>query len=206
MARPRQVTDEQILEAARRSVLEDGAQVSLDAIAQRLGVTSPALIKRFGTRENLFIAALVPDQSELDECFDDADAERSFPEQLESLIDRLSDYFARTMPRMMALRECGVSDEVIRERIKLPIPVRAVDRTTRWLEAMKRDRLIDGDMLATAASAIVGAISMRMISAHLSKRPWSKSSQRKYQSELAEMFCRALDARVVQKRKMRGRT
>jgi AcrR family transcriptional regulator len=194
MARPRQVTDEQILDAARSAVLSNGAQVSLDVIAQQIGVTSPALIKRFGTRESLFLAALIPDLRELDALFDEPIDERPFAEQLESLIARLSEYFARTLPRVMALRECGVSDELINRKIKLPLPVRAVDQMTRWLGAVEEEGLIGSDLLRTAATAIVGAVTTRMISAHLSKRPWPKSSQKKHQAELAELFARALDA------------
>ena len=60
MARPRLITDEQILTTMRSCVLEHGAQVSLDVVAQQLGVTSPALLKRFGSLEALMLEALRP--------------------------------------------------------------------------------------------------------------------------------------------------
>ena len=60
MARPRLITDEQILQTMRASVLEHGPAVSLDLVAEKLKVTGPALLKRFGTRQALMIEALKP--------------------------------------------------------------------------------------------------------------------------------------------------
>lgn len=60
MTRPRTVTDQAILDAARHCAMERGPAVSLDVIAERVGVTSPALLKRFGSRQDLMIAALRP--------------------------------------------------------------------------------------------------------------------------------------------------
>src|SRR5687767_14324289 len=98
MARPLTVTDEQIVEATRSAVLEKGAQVSLDSVAKQIGVTSPALLKRFGTRENLLIAALIPDLAELDALFEEPAEVTTFVDDLESLIARVSQYFARVLP------------------------------------------------------------------------------------------------------------
>jgi AcrR family transcriptional regulator len=201
VARPRTVTDEQIVEATRSAVLEKGAQVSLDSVAKQIGVTSPALLKRFGTRENLLIAALIPDLAELDALFEEPGEVTTFVDDLEALIGRLSQYFARVLPWVMALRECGVSDDLIHQKIKLPLPVRAVEQMTRWLRGRRKRGLIDSDLLETAATAIVGAVTTRMVSAHLSKRPWSKSSQKKHQRELAVLFAAALDARSRGRRK-----
>jgi len=55
MARPRLITDEQILTTMRSCVLELGSHVSLDLVADKLGVTAPALLKRFGNRQELLL-------------------------------------------------------------------------------------------------------------------------------------------------------
>ena len=57
MGRPRQVLDEEILEAARACFIEHGASVSTETIAARLGVSGPALLKRFGSKRELLKAA-----------------------------------------------------------------------------------------------------------------------------------------------------
>ncbi len=59
--RPRRVSDDDILVAARRCLLQQGAAVSLDTIAHCVGVSGPAVLKRFGTKEQLVTRALLSD-------------------------------------------------------------------------------------------------------------------------------------------------
>jgi len=205
MARPRQVTDQQIVDATRAAIGEHGTQASLDLVAERLGVTAPALIKRYGSRQKLLLAALTPDFEELDRMFVGAIDERAFDQQLYALVEQLSRYFAATLPRVMSLRECGFSDDAIHARFKVPMPVRATAGMHRWLVAVKKVGLIEGDHLETAAAAIVGAITTRMISAHLTKKPWSPRSQKKHQAELVALFTRALGTTVSPKKKRTAR-
>lgn len=60
MGRPKEVTDERILVAARRCFLERGAAVSAGDIARELGVSHTTLFNRFGSKEGLMLAALGP--------------------------------------------------------------------------------------------------------------------------------------------------
>ncbi len=53
MGRPRTVSDEVILEAARSVFLEHGPSASTQAIADRLSLSQAALFKRFGTKHVL---------------------------------------------------------------------------------------------------------------------------------------------------------
>lgn len=192
MARPRLITDEQILAATREIVLDHGVQSPLELVSQRLGVTAPALLKRFGTRQALLVAALSPDDALLDAVFEVPLDDRPLTAQLEGLIARLSRFFAHMFPRLMALRECGVPMTVLDGETKVPRPVRAVRATQRWLEQARARGLVDSALVETAATAIVGALSTRAISSHLSKRPWSSRSEREYQHELALLFTQAL--------------
>src|SRR5207249_9328021 len=63
MGRPKEVTDEQIVVAARRCFLERGAGVSAGEIARKLGVSHTTLFNRFGSKEALMVAALAPPQT-----------------------------------------------------------------------------------------------------------------------------------------------
>ncbi|MFH1467652.1 MAG: TetR family transcriptional regulator [Pseudomonadota bacterium] len=51
MPRPRRVSDEQILQAARSCFFEGGPLTPLSAVAARLGISQAALLHRVGTRE-----------------------------------------------------------------------------------------------------------------------------------------------------------
>src|SRR5262249_61326624 len=109
MARPGQVTDEEILKVARACTLEHGPHVSLDMVAEKLGVTPPALLKRFGSRRALLLAALRPndDPRYLSDLARGPD-ERPLPTQLEELLARVLDLMVREVPCMVALRESGI--------------------------------------------------------------------------------------------------
>ncbi|HWG90175.1 MAG TPA: helix-turn-helix domain-containing protein [Candidatus Thermoplasmatota archaeon] len=57
MARPRTVSDEDILEAAARVVARRGpVQATLAEIGEEVGVTASAIVQRFGTKRKLLLA------------------------------------------------------------------------------------------------------------------------------------------------------
>ncbi len=57
MARPRVIDDERLLAAAREVLVELGpAAVTLQRVAERSGVSAATLIKRFGSKQQLFLA------------------------------------------------------------------------------------------------------------------------------------------------------
>ena len=58
MARPRSVTDQEIIDAARRCFTEHGPSASLSAIGEQVGVTAAAILKRMGSKEALLKASL----------------------------------------------------------------------------------------------------------------------------------------------------
>lgn len=194
MARPRQITDEQILQTMRSSVLQHGPAVSLDLVAEKLNVTSPALIKRFGTRRALMIAALKPpdDNAYLRHLARGPD-DRPLHVQLEEVIASFHDAINEAMPCMFALRESGIPMSEIYSTKETPPAVRAMKAMTKWFEQARTLGLVDaeGD-LETAGSAFVGAVTNRVITAHLTRTPWSDRAQREYGRELSQLFTRAL--------------
>ncbi|MEW6420433.1 MAG: helix-turn-helix domain-containing protein [Deinococcota bacterium] len=58
MPRPRIITDEQIVEAARAAFLEQGFSATTAEIARRAGISEGTLFKRFATKEDLFEEAV----------------------------------------------------------------------------------------------------------------------------------------------------
>src|SRR5262245_22349770 len=120
MARPRQVSDDEILAEVRRGVLEQGPSVSLDLIAHRLNVTAPALFKRFGSRNALLLAALKPDDAAALMALlkRGPDEGRPFEPQLLEIMEAHAAFLETTVPCMSALRESGLPKEEMRELFK----------------------------------------------------------------------------------------
>src|SRR4051794_1924976 len=104
MGRPRQVLDEEILEAARACFIEHGASVSTETIAARLGVSGPALLKRFGSKKELLKAAFSvgerPPWLPLVETGPDG---RGLPEQLLEVAVAIDAFFRKMVPAFAVL-------------------------------------------------------------------------------------------------------
>lgn len=60
MARPRTISDAALLGAARRVFTQQGAQAGARAVAEAAGISQTVLFQRFGTKEALFFAAMLP--------------------------------------------------------------------------------------------------------------------------------------------------
>jgi AcrR family transcriptional regulator len=195
MSRPRRITDDQILATMRASVLEHGPAVSLDVVAAELGVTGPALLHRFGSRQALLLKALLPPVDapwvlDLESGPDD----RPFVDQLEALLGRISEHFAAIAPCLSALRESGVATATLAEA--KPGPLRAVRALTRWLVSARDRGLVAGvdHELETAAAALLGAVHSHVMMAHIYKEWLSTRPAVEYAHDLARLFARALGA------------
>lgn len=193
MPRPRTVSDEQILSTMRSCVMDHGPHVPLDLVAEKLGVTGPALLKRFGSRQALMVKALIPAEppgwiSDLSGGPDTS----PFDHQFEDLLVRLSDFLADLVPCMSALRQSGVPTEAFADTCPAHVPV--VDAVAQWLVTARNQGIVDGteEELHTAANAMLGAVQFNLVMSHLFKRAWSKRSQRDYVRHLSKLFVRAL--------------
>src|SRR5919204_6207695 len=104
MPRPKQVSDEQLLRAARMVFLKDGFKAPVAAVAKELGVTPAALFHRVKSKERLFLHALYPkDPPEL-EALEGRPAEgRRVQEQLIEILFGLTEYLSHAMPAMFHL-------------------------------------------------------------------------------------------------------
>lgn len=206
MARPRQISDEQILTTTKRCVLDHGPHVSLELVADELGVTSPALLKRFGSRKQLMLRALVPPHTppwtaQLEKGPD----ERPLVEQLEELFRGISSFFAEMVPCISALRESGIGHEEMMALHGDAPPIKNIKAMAAWLRAGAARGLLDCEHFESAATAIMGGITTRQWLGHMYKHHWSERSEREHVRELALFFSRALAPATPAPATKRGR-
>ena len=123
MVRPRQISTKKILEVACQCFLEHGVGVSTQVIADRLGVSQPALFKRFGTKKELILAALAPPaQLSVTKWIDAGPREGELEPQLEELFHRLWGVLKEIFPRILLLHQFKTNIEEFHGRYKvLPI-------------------------------------------------------------------------------------
>lgn len=192
MARPRLITDAQILSTMRTCVLEHGAGVSLDVVAHKLGVTSPALLKRFGNREGLMVAALKPPENPAWVArLAGGPDERPLEAQLADLVQSLWDFFNETIPCIAALRESGIPHERIFGG-KRHAAVGAIKALAAWVSQAHARGLVEAAAPEAVASAILGSLQIRVFTAHVTKTHLTARSNREYLDDLVDLFTRAL--------------
>jgi AcrR family transcriptional regulator len=196
MGRPRQVTDEEILGVARRCALEHGPGVSLDVVAQGLGVSGPALLKRFKSRNAMLLAALRPsDEPPWVRALADGPDGRPLKRQLAEVFGRVLHDAAAEMPCLMVLRESGIPFEALYAKGTTPAPMRALRALTSWLGRGRARGLLSARELESAAAAMLGALQGRVFLPHVCRRSFWQNSDRRFVEELAAVFTRALTAR-----------
>jgi AcrR family transcriptional regulator len=191
MGRPRQVSDEQILTATREAVLSLGPGVSLEQVAEQLAVSAPALLKRFGSRKELLLAALSPpEHPEWIAKLDRGPSEKPLVEQLRGIFTDIEEFMRQVLPCMMALRESGIPHTEVH---KSPHgPEKGLKALQKWLSAARTRGLVTADDLEACSYAMLGAVQMRSFLTHILRREFSTAAQRRYIDELARLFTRTL--------------
>ncbi len=168
MARPRATSDDEILEAARACFLEHGPSTSTMVIAERLGVSQAALFKRFGTKEQLMLAALAPPQRlpwlDMVEAGPDG---RDVREQLRELGLLILGYFRMMVPRLSVLRSAGMGLEHFCRPGEMAPPVAAHRVVAGWLHRVREQGRLGSCSPDDVAHIFLGALHMRAFHHHI---------------------------------------
>lgn len=179
MGRPRDVTDEEIVEAARRCFLERGVHVAVQVVAEELGVSHTTIFNRFRTKEALLLAALgpppaLPFAAKLAGGPDARDARA----QLRELCRALVDYFERLGTGWTALQSAGISLDKVFAGSGRPSPLEAHDALTGFLRRARRRRLLGPCDPSVLAWTLLGALHYRVFQASVPGSGVSRCSDR----------------------------
>ena len=157
MARPRTISDEQILDAARVVFTRDGVAASTATVAREAGVSEGTIFRRFPTKDALFQRAMSsPEEWRLDlEC---RVGQGVLEEQVAAIAIELIEKMRRTLPRMMALATCGDHPrEMWRSNPDAP-PFAALKALTNYFDAeMRLGRVAETDP-EVVARVILGSV------------------------------------------------
>lgn len=166
--RPRQFTDEALLETARRCFLEQGPGVSTSVIAKELGVSQAALFKRFKTKQALMMAALAPPgiPAWVESVMAGPD-ERPVPEQLRSIVEGIDDFFAGMMPSLTVLHAAGFDPKCMMAEFEVPPPTAAHRALTAWLSALHESGRAYVPAPKSTAMTFLGTIHARHMLGHV---------------------------------------
>jgi AcrR family transcriptional regulator len=194
MARPRQVLDKEILVAARACFIEHGASVSTETIAARLGVSGPALLKRFGSKRELLKAAFsigkAPPWLHVLDAGPDA---RALPEQIREVAGAIDAFFREMVPAFAVLREAGITPEEWRgESKEVPAPARAYHAMAGWFRrAQEQGLLREGDP-SVMASLFLAGLQHRYFLAHVANQSVPTEQEDPWLDRMVDIFWRGV--------------
>lgn len=145
MARPRQVSDAELLATARSCFLAHGPAVSTTVIAREVGLSQAALFKRFGTKEDLMFAALLPPEvPDWVAHVARGPDERPIPVQLVDIAHRIAAFFEEMTPCLMTIKASGADMLHAMSRYEVPPPARGRRALAAWFRtAHEQGRLQD---------------------------------------------------------------
>jgi AcrR family transcriptional regulator len=98
MPRQKTITDAEILAVARTLFLQVGAKASTRTLAKLAGISEAVIFQRFGTKENLFFAAMVPPTAQLETIFAVQIGAEQVTTNLQSICVQIVAYFREVMP------------------------------------------------------------------------------------------------------------
>jgi AcrR family transcriptional regulator len=178
LARPQTVSDEQILEAALRCFLEHGPSVATEVIAQQLNVSPQALLKRFGTKQDLMVAALKPQTlaSSIPQLSTGPD-ERPLEIQLTELLTDVAVFFVEMARRMSVLRWSHAECRQLMHEHDEPPPLLDIRTLAGWFDrASHRGLVRQVDFHAVSMMLLSAVHGPAMLTDLLGKHPTGHST------------------------------
>ncbi|MBN1239353.1 MAG: TetR/AcrR family transcriptional regulator [Gammaproteobacteria bacterium] len=183
MSRPKEVTDAQIIEAARRVFLARGAQAPIAAVANELGVSSTALHLRMGSKKALLLKALCPtDPPVLRQLAENPADTTPLDRQLRDILLQLQGWAEAEIPATFTLYSIGLMPEP-GDEIENSQPARLRRALTGWLRRAARV----GQLACpprVAADILLGVLEARALHAFISRQPISARESRVFVKEL----------------------
>ena len=107
MSRPKSSEDEQVVAAARNVFRAHGYGASTRRIAAEVGLSQPALIQRFGSKQGLFLAAMMPEPLDVEWIVNGApgDGPSESGEALIGIAERLFEQIQQRLPLVLLLEQ-----------------------------------------------------------------------------------------------------
>lgn len=190
MGRHKEVTDERILEVARRCFLSRGAGVSAGDIARELGVSHTTLFNRFGSKEGLMLAALGPPKEvPWVAALKAGPDERPIRAQLVEHAKVIAVYFEELQAGLSVLQAAGIDiSKAYRGRKVDSTPAQAFRALGEWLERAQRKRRLARCDVDILSALILGALQSRAFAARVAGQPTTTGPTDRHVEKIVELL------------------
>jgi AcrR family transcriptional regulator len=200
MARPRRISDESILDAAREVFLEQGYSAPTSEVARRSGCSEGTIFKRFPTKAALFCACMVPGELPASVKL----AEQGLPigeprEAMRQMFTGFVGFFRELLPRVLMLWSSRAIDHPfqIHEGQENPAPKRLIAALAGFLEGERKAGRIRCVDTQVAARALIGAAQNYALFEMMGMHDDSVPDEDEYGRRVVDLLWRGLDPEVT---------
>lgn len=179
MGRPRLIETQEILAVARDTFLEEGVGATTGAIARRAEISEATIFKRFGTKADLFFAAMGFAEFDARQTIADLRGEAPAHQELETISLRFLEYLNQMVPVLTRLlAHPGFDAAELAERFP-EMPARAlVEAVAEYVESEQREGRVGSCEPHAVGIAIFGILHNFALLEHIGLLPKSDRSRR----------------------------
>jgi AcrR family transcriptional regulator len=155
MGRQKTITDDEVLRIARTLFREQGHTATTREIAQAAGISEAVLYQRFGSKDQLFFAAMHPRGPDLEQLLGPKDPSEGARAYLHAVVGRLGEHFADVLPLALRVMMHPSFDPTRRARAHPGGPVAVVEGLAERLAALARRGELAVPSVAVTARLLV---------------------------------------------------
>lgn len=185
MARPRQVSDEEIDRAARETFLKHGPNAPVSRIAKTLQVSQAALFHRARSKAELMLRALKPAVPDAAEALENGPRMRGLHRQLAPILASLLKHLEQVSPALAILRTANLPLHSARSAAEPPT-VMLRRMLSGWLTRAHQSGQTQIRNPAVIAEALLGALEARAFNRYLGGPAFTPGSDRSFIRHLIE--------------------
>jgi AcrR family transcriptional regulator len=155
MGRQKTISDEEVLRIARNLFREQGHTATTREIAQAAGISEAVLYQRFGSKDQLFFAAMHPGGPDLEQLLGPKDPSEDARAYLHAVVGRLGEHFAEVIPLALRVMMHPSFDPARLAHINPGGPVVLVEGFAERLRALARRGELEVPAAAVTARLLV---------------------------------------------------
>jgi AcrR family transcriptional regulator len=155
MGRRKTISDDDVLRVARDLFRTRGHTTTTREIAEAAGISEAVLYQRFGSKDDLFFAAMHPRGPDVEELLGPADPPEDAHLYLRTVVVRLGKYFAEVIPLALRVMTHPSFDPATLARTQPGGPALLRDGLAERLASLARRRRLEAPSAAVAARLLV---------------------------------------------------
>ena len=189
MGRPRLIETQEILAVARDTFLEEGVGATTGAIARRAEISEATIFKRFGTKADLFFAAMGFAEFDAQQTIADLRGEAPADQELETISLRFLEYLNQMVPGLARLLAHPGFDAVELAEKCPEMPARTLaEAIAQYVASEQREGRIGSCDPHAVAAAIFGILHNFALLEHIGLLPKSDRSRRTRVSSFIDLL------------------